>query len=193
MSNDNRDNPVRSTSSRPDLDWSQVKETVLMLRLAAAQVEFSLRDGGKSVDVLTDSFTSMAESIQDVARCSREICDKHKIRDELDARIQQQCQAMADKTSQAIMAFQFYDKLVQRLDHVVNSLSKLGELVGDSARLYSPAEWRNLQIAIRSRYSMDEERALFDALMNGEDIQSVMARLQQLATTPRYQDDVELF
>ena len=31
-----------STALRPDLDWSQLKETVLMLNLAVAQIDGSL-------------------------------------------------------------------------------------------------------------------------------------------------------
>ncbi|MCW8855555.1 MAG: hypothetical protein OQK72_12710, partial [Gammaproteobacteria bacterium] len=63
MSNNNLDSlsTIKSSTSNPDLDWSQVRETVSLLRLAAAQVDFSMRDGEKSVNALTDSFTSMAE------------------------------------------------------------------------------------------------------------------------------------
>ena len=46
---------IKSSASNPDLDWSQVRETVSLLRLAAAQVDFSMRDGEKSVNALTDS------------------------------------------------------------------------------------------------------------------------------------------
>jgi hypothetical protein len=44
----------------PDLDWSQVRETVLMLELAVGQIEAAMKEGNSSVEVLTDSFTSMA-------------------------------------------------------------------------------------------------------------------------------------
>ena len=64
MSDRKNNSSSTSTSSHPDLDWSQVRETVLMLKLAAAQVEFSLKDGSNSVNTLTDSFTSMAGSIE---------------------------------------------------------------------------------------------------------------------------------
>ena len=47
--------------TRPISDWSQVRETVLMLELAAGQVEAAMRDSNYSVEVLTDTFTSMAE------------------------------------------------------------------------------------------------------------------------------------
>jgi len=44
----------------PDLNWSQVRETVLMLELSAVQIETAMKDSNASVEVLTNSFTSMA-------------------------------------------------------------------------------------------------------------------------------------
>ncbi len=184
---------VKSTAAKPDLDWSQVKETVLMLRLAAAQIDFSLHEGNSSVDALTDSFTGMAESMQAIQQSAQQIFRKYSIEDQLSQDMMQHCDAVSSKVQQAIIAFQFYDKLVQRLDHVVDSLSRLGELVGDASRLYSPNEWRGLQERIRSRYTMGEERELFDALMNGEDIQTVLDRMREWAQNTSADDDIELF
>lgn len=183
----------KSTSAQPDLDWSQVKETVLMLKLAATQVEYSLRDGNSSVDTLTTSFTTMAETLGNIEQASKALWEKHNIEDEQTGQIIEQCENVADKTQQAIIAFQFYDKLVQRLDHVVKSLTQLGDLVGDPSRLYSPFEWRALQDAIRSKYSMQQERELFDALMNGEDIETVLERLHEMPENISTDDDIELF
>lgn len=183
----------KSTSSRPDLDWSQVRETVLMLKLAAAQVEFSLRDGNNSVDVLANSFTSMASGINAIEESVKELSESGQIKDEAGNSLIQQCAGVSEKMHHAIIAFQFYDKLVQRLDHVVGSLSQLGDLVGDSSSLYSPQAWHTLQENIRSRYSMKQERDLFDSLMNGEDIDTVMQRMHELTGQVVEDDDIELF
>jgi hypothetical protein len=186
------DHTVRSTSSRPDLDWSQVKETVLMLKLAAAQVEFSMRDGNKSVDVLTDTFTGMASSMQAIDGVVQELIAHRGLDGDKRDIMVEHCNSISVRVQQAIVAFQFYDKLVQRIDHVVASLSQLADLVGEPSRLYSPLEWQKLQIAIRDRYTMAQERELFDALMNGEDVQSVLDRLQRI-TQEQSNDDIELF
>jgi len=181
-----------STSSKPDLDWNHVKETVLMLKLAAAQVEFSMRDGNKSVDVLTDSFTAMASSMQSIDAVVQDLVSQQALAGEMREILVQNCDSVVAKVQQAIVAFQFYDKLVQRVDHVVQSLSQLAELVGEPSRLYSPQEWQKLQTAIRDRYTMAQERELFDALMQGEDAQSVLDRLQAM-TQEQSNDDIELF
>lgn len=181
--------PRASSSAHPDLDWSQVKETVLMLKLAAAQVEFSLKDGTNSVNALTDSFTGMAGSIKAIELSTDDLFEKYNISKDDQKTVVESCQQVAGKMQQAIVAFQFYDTLVQRMDHVVNSLSILGDLVGDPSRLYSPQEWRALQEVIRSRYTMEKERELFDAILNGEDMIEVLERMHQVTKT----DDIELF
>lgn len=187
---DNDVTSIKSTSARPDLDWSQVKETVLMLKLAAAQVEFSLREGNNSVDVLADSFTSMAGGIGAIEQSFKDLKETYNIDDDSIVGL---CGNLSGKMQHAIMAFQFYDKLVQRLDHVVGSLSQLGDLVGSPENLYSPLAWRSLQEKIRSKYTMAQERELFDALMNGESIESVLKRLHQLTEESTDNDDIELF
>jgi len=185
--------PISSTAKHPDLDWSQIKETVLMLNLATAQVDFSLRDGDNSVNTLTESFTAMAGGIQSIQKTMQGIGEKYQLDEGDHMPIQQECMSISIKMQEAIVAFQFYDKLVQRLDHVVEVIAQLADLVGDNSRLYSPEEWSKLQQMIRSRYTMEEERELFDALMRGEDVKEVMERLQHLMENKVQEDDIELF
>ena len=53
-----------SKADNPDLDWSQVRETVLMLNLAMARMTHAMRDGDKSIDSLSRSFTEMVGHIK---------------------------------------------------------------------------------------------------------------------------------
>ena len=75
---------------------------------------------------------------------------------------------------QSIVAFQFYDRLSQRLDHVRYVLDALSALVADKSRLFNPAEWDGLQQSIRGRYSMQEEQDMFEALLNGASIEEAL-------------------
>ncbi len=54
---------ISSSSANPDLDWSQLKETVVMLNLAIAQIKQSMHEGTSSVDTLAHSFTSLATNL----------------------------------------------------------------------------------------------------------------------------------
>lgn len=163
----------------PDLDWSQVRETVLMIELAAGQVEAAMRESNTSVEVLTDTFTSLARALEltDAAVAGLPDSGDNSL---VKAEIQDNTKLMASKVHHAIVAFQFYDKLAQRLDHVCHSLGGLSELVGDRGRLFNPREWEALQERIRSKYTMSEECAMFDAVIAGLPVKEALEHYTQV-------------
>ena len=176
-----------SNAAKPDLDWSQIRETVMMLNLAVAQIVHTLQDGNESVTTLGDSFTTMAGHIEMVRVAAEQIARSN----ESDT-ILENCAAAAEKMQQAIVAFQFYDRLSQRLSHVAKSLESLGCLVGDQSRLYNPYEWHGLQEKIKSRYTLETERRMFEAILNGASVEEAM-RLLSEAAPDQNDDDIELF
>ncbi len=180
-----------STAHRPDLDWSQVRETVRMLELAAAQILTAMKDGDDSVGTLTDSFASLAGTVNSIAEAAitwHDASDTMAMRSEV---LSHSAQAQASIQS-AIVAFQFYDKLAQRLDHVTQVLSDLSELVRDQRRLYDPSEWLEMQMSIRSRYSMHEEQEMFDALLAGQSVEEALERVKEKLSHGDI-DDITLF
>ena len=186
--------PRGTRAHTPDLDWSQVRETVLMLELAAGQVDAAMRDSNSSVQTLTDTFTSMADTLSTIDVALGTLPDtigNGMVKSE----IQDNARQVAQKVHQAIIAFQFYDKLVQRLDHVCHSLSGLSGLVSDTGRLYNPQQWSALQELIRSKYTMTEERGMFDAVMAGATVDEALkhymtTRMQQVEDSG---GEIELF
>lgn len=179
-----------TTAHQPDLNWSQVRETVLLLELAAVQIEAAMKDSNASVDVLTHSFTTMADHMRSIAETLGTLPDEGPA-----GTAKQSLLGASGQVSlmvhQAIIAFQFYDKLVQRLAHVGLSLGELSELVGDQARLFNPGEWVALQQRIKVKYTTVEEVAMFEAVMHGmpvhEAIEKFMAEMKDKS------DDIELF
>ncbi len=182
---------VKSTARQPDLDWSQVRETILMLNLATARIEFTMRDGDESVGTLTDSFTTMAGHIASLRGALEQILSEAEVDRKLRDDSMKHCEYIGDKMKQVIIAFQFYDKLVQRLAHISKSMSALAALVGDPERLYSPHEWRGLQEKIRSTHTMSDERKILDALIGGASVEEVVKLLQ--VETKNRGLDVEMF
>ncbi len=102
----------------------------------------------------------------------------------------EQCEAIAAEMQHAIMAFQFYDKLTQRLSHVSHSLASLVDLVGDRSRLFNPVEWSILQEKIKSRYTMPAEHNMFELMMGGMSIKDV---LKQMKKNEDNEYNIELF
>lgn len=189
-----------SSAVKPDLDWSQVKETIAMLCLAMAQIESTLNDSSRSVSELTQSFTGMAMDAQTVSR----LCDSLDSAEKWEAQ-RHELAGVANQISQqmhrAVVAFQFYDRLSQKLGHVNLSLTHLGDLIADSARLYSPGEWKRIQDEIRSNYTMECERLMFDMIMQGATISEALELYRhQFEQTEALRDqsdntddDIELF
>lgn len=192
MSLDISDNGTRAHA--PDLDWSQVRETVLMLELAAGQVMAAMRESNSSVEVLTDTFTSLADTLLQIDAAVSTLPDTVG-NGLVKAEIQDNTNLVSEKIHQSIVAFQFYDKLVQRLAHVCHGLEELSGLVSDQGRLFSPPEWVGLQEMIRSKYTMTEERAMFDAVIQGMSVERALehymeVRMKEVADSG---GEIELF
>jgi hypothetical protein len=179
-----------STAHSPDLAWSQVRETVVMLELAAGQIEAAMRDSNASVDILTDSFTSMAgymRMIGDSINGLKDTSNNEGVRENLLGATDQ----VSNMIHQAIIAFQFYDKLVQRLGHVCTSLGDLSGLVCSTHKLYNPQEWVDLQGRIKAKYTTEEERLMFEAVLKGTPVaEAIHAYMEAMKNK---NDDIELF
>ena len=102
-----------------------------------------------------------------------------------------QAAEVTGRVHRSIIAFQFYDKLSQRLAHVSHSLEALGCLVTDQRKIYSPFEWVGLQEKIRAKYSTREEVDMFNAVMQGMPVKEALENYK--AEMKDKGDDVELF
>lgn len=167
--------------------WCQVRQTVLMLELAAAQIHVAMRDSGLSVEALMGAFTTLVERL-------------HGLRARLDvsaapsAGLDEGLAAIDHALNEALLALQFYDRLAQRLEHVEHSLGHLAELLANPEQVAAPLAWRRLQEAIRSRYTTEEERILFAAVVGGLPVADAIAHYKaSVRTGSAGAADVELF
>ncbi|MCK4951651.1 MAG: hypothetical protein KAS48_07520 [Gammaproteobacteria bacterium] len=177
----------KSSAGNPDLDWSQIKETVLLLHAATAQIQSSMTEGEESVTALTESFTTLvgktsiigeaAESLKDSTEKQTILSNYHDV---------------LDQVQSAIVAFQFYDRMTQRLEHVSHSLGSLAELIGEHDRVFSPYEWKGLQKTIQSRYTNESDRTLFEAILDGASVDKALKLAKEKAAQEK-DDDIELF
>jgi len=179
-----------STSARPDLDWSQVRETIMMLNLAVAQIEVALKESSGSVEVLTNAFTGMYENLMSLVNAAQDLPDSP-----VKQTIERSGGAVSDQMQHAIVAFQFYDRLSQRLSHACRSLDELTGIVNDPARLYNPFAWHALQQQIRSKYTMEDEKLMFDKLIETGNVQVALEEYVNLKhkQAGAATSDIELF
>lgn len=175
-----------SGSGQPDLDWSQVRETIKLLAVSVAQVESGMKIGDESVNVLTGTFANMVEEM-DVIRDNLSQLPSSPQRDNAMAR----CMATQEKIYSSIVAFQFYDRLQQCLSHVSTGLQGLSAIIDNPQRLYNPQEWYKFQNEIRSHYTMESEKAMFDAILHGKSIEEALALVD--ISKSNHGNDIELF
>lgn len=180
-----------STAAAPDLDWSQVSETVRMLNLAVAQISMAMHEGEDSVESLTGSFTGMVGNVEEIAQAVT-AADAEERHGAVVSNVLGRCAAVQGGIQQSIIAFQFYDRLSQRLDHVRYALDALAALVSDKSRLFNPTEWDALQQQIRSRYSMQEEQDMFEALLRGASVEQALELVRERLRDGEL-NDIELF
>ena len=184
------DLPQTSSAQQPDLDWSQINETVRMLNLSVAQISMAMNEGDDSVGSLTDAFTSMVDSVNNIENVATSINDQ-SVEADAKASMLENCSSVQGKIEHAIIAFQFYDRLSQRLDHVKHALEQLSGIVTDRGRLYDPQAWTELQNVILSKYTMKEEQDMFDALIKGASVEEALEQVRN--ADHNNDDDIELF
>jgi len=153
---------AKSDNNNPNVDK--------FLKLAVAQIGISVEDSSEKVDELTSIFTSLIntnkELQQDLANLPEQPNTVKLIR-----KLHQQSQELVTKTSSAVIAFQFYDRLCQRLEHVQNSLTKLNNLNGNQLDIESLT---SLKQEIYQTFTMQEERELFENIMQGLSVEAAI-------------------
>ena len=119
-----------------------------MLELTASQLEVALQNAASQVDRL-------AGSIAAFAKLGAEMC-AHP-----DAAVAAQGVRITAEAQRAMFAMQYHDQLSQRVQHVRDTL---GDLHDALAAPRAPS-CESLLAVIRGRYTMEDERRLFDMVL----------------------------
>jgi septal ring factor EnvC (AmiA/AmiB activator) len=159
--------PAAAPQSEVSANVKFAGELRRFLELGAAQLDAAIRESDARVDKLAGAVTAVATD-------ARELETQVQALDSADAaevqqarqRIRQLVVQLDADVQATVTSLQFYDKLIQRLTHVRDGLaipsdSTVGAL--DPAR----SDWNSMLEQVRSRYSMVEERVLFDFMMRG--------------------------
>lgn len=176
--------PVATTDSfAPELQMAN------MLGLCEAQMESALQESDRAVDALIKAFTSLVEATQSVGTLTDRL--PAAVKESLTRDLDQQVATITKQMGAAVMAFQFYDKLTQRLGHVRYSLSTLALFVCDRAQANEPDQWRRLLHTLRRLYRTEEERQIFQMIMDGIAAEAESFKLPKTEETQA--GEVELF
>ncbi len=187
---------VPSSAEKPDLDWSQVRETVRMFRVGVSAIEYSMSTGDESITSLIEAFTNMNRYMQEIKQTARDVDGEvpescgTQYQEMLD-RLDNKCDLVISDLKSAVISFQFYDRLTQQLNHIAGSLENTADLVNDQQRLFNPNEWKELQNQVYSSFTMEEGKVLFDALLRGATKEEAIQEAKAYGN--RNADDLMLF
>jgi len=184
------------------LKWEELHRAILALNLSVAQIDLSMTEGSYSVDALIDSFNFMREGIDNMR--NQVLQDDASEMVELKTRVLSESNVLTDKVTASIIAFQFYDRLSQRLHHVSDSLSILADIMGSKDQIVDEVIWAHFIEKMSKYAAMREEHELFDLIFvqgldSAKSIELMKLKMRermleaQNSPVPVLDDDIELF
>jgi hypothetical protein len=161
----------------PDV-WHYRDDAQKLLNLSVAQIRSILNDGGDSVSELTESFIKLAQTMNDLIGHKTDIdhTDLHSIKQQIE---------------QGIIAFQFYDRISQRLEHVSTSLQSMSQLIEQDHQRHSKDAWVDVQKQIKDRFTMASEHQLFTDILDGVPLEEALKKASEASTEEP--NSIELF
>jgi hypothetical protein len=152
------------------------------LELGAAQLDAAVRESDTRVDVLAGTIGTLASDASELKKHARQLADTDSAPSDLRAQVQRLAEAIDQQAQAAIIALQFYDKLIQRLTHVRDGLAIPADSTAAISSGASPS-WTKLLEQVRERYSTVEERVLFDFMMRGLSAEQMLKALTAMRSS----------
>jgi hypothetical protein len=158
------------------------------LKVSSAEISLSLKDSSESIKTLTKTFMEMVRDVHEI-KVRLEALNVEPSAQLEKKELVQICDTYLDKVQSSTVGFQFYDKLTQRLSHNSKSMNKLMVMM-DRGRAYDQDQWDLFNNDMKKRYNTEKDRLMYEALMDGESINSAI----KLATDAKTEEgSVELF
>jgi len=147
-------------------DWTPEGQLGLMLGLCEAQMDSAQQESDQSMDALVQAFSNLVDTARTVGTLTAALPEE--VKSQLGPDLHEQIAAFSKQMASAVVAFQFYDKLSQRLGHVRYSLSTLAQFACSPAQMQKPEQWTRLHSTLRRLYRTQEEREVFQQVMEGD-------------------------
>jgi len=160
---------------------------VTLLQLAAAQLALSLKETEQPFDDLSRLFIEIVEGYNQIEGLigSCDQSDVEKLQD-----LHSHTQA---KVRNAIVDFQFYDRMTQRLQHIMSNIQDAIKAL-EVKETGDEAEWNRIFERIEKSYTMREETQLFNSIRSGEGFETaVKSLIEQTFKKDAVEPEIELF
>ena len=162
------------------------------LNLTSGEIKMSVREANEVVQTLTKTFMKMVGDVHEIQLAAEQLSG-HGEDTEIKQKIIKKCEGYLDKVQEGTMGFQFYDKMTQRLNHTSGNIKKLIDMNEEPEAMMSKDKWDSLKQDIEQSYTMEEDRVLFKALMQGDSIQQAIRLATAAHNKQKDTGNVELF
>ncbi|HEX7113541.1 MAG TPA: hypothetical protein VF193_00265 [Steroidobacter sp.] len=170
-------------------EWTPEQQLANVLEICGAQMQSALSESDLAVETLLQAFTAFAAMVRELESLPEEL------KNALPAGFSEQLASVGKQVTSAVVAFQFYDKLTQRLGHVRYSLSALATFVCNKAQASEREHWQNLLATLERLYRTQEERQLFQRMAQGLPASLASEPIDETtpASAPEQAGEIELF
>lgn len=143
--------------------------------LSIALIKFCMQDGEAASKEISDRLSLMQSFVDEAKHAVKKAKDTEEVNLQLDL--------LGAEIISTVIALQFFDRISQRMSHAVESV----EAIEDSASLKAKT--------IDQRFTMDDERILYEALLEGCTVDEALERASQKLTDTIdcKGSDIELF
>jgi hypothetical protein len=183
-----QNNQEQNSASAARVPWTPEQQAARMLALCEAQMEGALHDSEESVNHLIVAFAAINASVNELRKLAKPGSTSASSAQSFELQLNKMQQQM----DSAVVAFQFYDKLTQRLGHVRYSLSTMALFVCDRQNSQHPEHWEKLLYTLGRLYRTAEEREIFDSI-TGTLSSHAHQQTSQLSTHNAPAGSIELF
>ncbi len=161
----------------------EIADTAQLLSFCASQIDGTVQDTLIEIEALT-------HSVLELARHSVSLADaiQRKLPGDLEASSDEtlvsHAEAIRREVKKGMIRFQAADRFSQRLSNVTNNLTALAKMLQEFPQQPWAGRWNELLQETRARYTMEEERRMFDATFNNSVPKKSLAVVDSLDGEP---------
>ncbi|MGB0496017.1 MAG: hypothetical protein ACPGJI_06645 [Kangiellaceae bacterium] len=166
---------------------SQSANQITLLQLAAAQLAISLKETEQPFDDLSKLFIEIVEGFNEIESLlsSGNSTDLERVKD-LHSTTQ-------GRVKNAVIDFQFYDRMTQRLNHILSNIQDAIDSMGKCDSV-DDEYWQEIFAKIEKSYTMREEKQLYESIRSGIGFdEAVKALVSQTFDHDSNASNIELF
>ena len=143
--------------------------------LAIALIKFCNQDGDEASKEISERLSAMQAQVNEAKALLDDSDNATAVSEKLDG--------MSMEIMNTVIALQFFDRISQRMEHAVESIEVISDAASEKAK------------TLEQRFTMDDERILYDALLEGCSVDEALERanLRLNDTIESHGTDIELF